>query len=69
MAIIEVIVCGFKDLESHPSRGDEIFLILAMSAEILGNLILHWMSEVVSVGAKLPECIECMTIFVLLVIR
>jgi hypothetical protein len=63
------MVSGFKDLESYPSRIIGIFLILAMHAEILGNLILHWVSEVVSVGAKLPECIQYMTVFLLLIIR
>jgi hypothetical protein len=63
------MVCGFRDLDSHPSSGVGIFLILAMSAEIFGNLILLWVSEVVSVGAKLPEYIHYMTVFLLLIIR
>ena len=36
-SIRDVIVCGFKDLESHPSSGAGVFLILAMHAEILGK--------------------------------
>jgi hypothetical protein len=29
------MICGFKDLETHPSRGVGIFLILAMTASVV----------------------------------
>jgi hypothetical protein len=59
------MIYGLKDLKSHPSRDVGIVLILAMSAKVMGNLTIHWVPEVISVGAKLPECIQYMTIFLL----